>query len=599
MASFDGIIDVYDENELDLQEAWHRGVRAILHQTTRGLYKRATKYAARKKAAMDMGFLWAGYHLLSAEDPEKQLEFFLSVEDGGDPHVGLAIDWEPSKKGMMSYEQLRSFVQLFNAKMKPRYADRYPILYGGKAIRETSGIRNGDPLLAKCPLWYVRYTHGPLEIPAKTWINYTLWQFDDENRKWGAPPPDVLPGADWNRFDGDLDALKRAWPFSGPSAEEIRRPSAGEIRPFSAEGADIGMDVHTTIHGLVGNIAGNIAAAVKPDPRLVTVLYATNRQILETDRPFSLENFTAKRSDTLTFGSADVRVPENRKPGQVNRPWKLALFGITIYKQAESDKKHFVLKRLGKLSRSEFCDAIKSHGDKSALIFVHGYCNTVEDAIFRLTQIVFDTNYDGIPIAFCWPSAGSWTAYDYDRESAAYSRDPFLELVSLIQEQSGATKIMVLAHSMGNQIVTDAIAHAATAPPLSIRELIMAAPDVDRDVFKSLAGKLKAVTKGLTLYASSADKALLASKVKAGDVPRAGDVPAEGPLIIEGIDTIDVTAVGDDMFALNHGTYSSDRSVIDDVGRIVITETRPPHVRTPQLRRVPERSEHPIYWRYP
>jgi Alpha/beta hydrolase of unknown function (DUF900) len=101
------------------------------------------------------------------------------------------------------------------------------------------------------------------------------------------------------------------------------------------------------------------------------------------------------------------------------------------------------------------------------------------------------------------------------------------------------------------------------------------------------------------LYASSADKAMAVSRVKAGGVPRAGDVPADGPLVADGMDTIDVTAIGQDLFGLNHSVYSSNRALIDDIGRIFATSTRPPNTRSPQLRSVPEGSEHPSYWKYP
>jgi hypothetical protein len=91
---------------------------------------------------------------------------------------------------------------------------------------------------------------------------------------------------------------------------------------------------------------------------------------------------------------------------------------------------------------------------------------------------------------------------------------------------------------------------------------------------------------------------LIVSKKKAGGVPRAGDMPPDGPLLIPGFDLIDVTAVGDDMFALNHDTISSERSVLDDLGRIVITQTRPPHVRTTTLQQMPNKVS-PKYWMYP
>jgi hypothetical protein len=69
--------------------------------------------------------------------------------------------------------------------------------------------------------------------------------------------------------------------------------------------------------------------------------------------------------------------------------------------------------------------------------------------------------------------------------------------------------------------------------------------------------------------------------------------------VLSGIETIDVTAVGDDMFAINHDAYSSARSVIDDIGRLVIDGIHPPHIRSPQIRRVPEGSAEPRYWKFP
>jgi|SRR6516225_7357235 len=176
---------------------------------------------------------------------------------------------------------------------------------------------------------------------------------------------------------------------------------------------------------------------------------------------------------------------------------------------------------------------------------------------------------------------------------------PLLDILRMIYDAAGVSKIYVIAHSMGNQIVVDALAHAQDAGiRISLSELVLAAPDVDSDVFRSMVDRLRVAAKGLTLYVSSADKAMLASRIKAGGVPRAGDVPASGPLIAQGIDTIDVTAIGDDLFGLNHDEYSSNRSLIDDIGRILLTSTRPPNVRSPQLRRVPEGSEHPLFWRY-
>jgi esterase/lipase superfamily enzyme len=165
--------------------------------------------------------------------------------------------------------------------------------------------------------------------------------------------------------------------------------------------------------------------------------------------------------------------------------------------------------------------------------------------------------------------------------------------------KQSAKNVHLVAHSLGSQIVIDALQMASLAKEdLSLHEVVFAAPDVDRDVFLSCADLIQKVPAGITLYASSADKALMVSKAKAGGVPRAGDISEIGPLLIAGVDLIDVTVLGEDMFAMNHGIFASNRSVLDDLGRLVTTRTRPPHVRTPTLQRMPDRIS-TSYWMYP
>ena len=54
----------------------------------------------------------------------------------------------------------------------------------------------------------------------------------------------------------------------------------------------------------------------------------------------------------------------------------------------------------------------------------------------------------------------------------------------------------------------------------------VAAPDVDRDYFREVIPKVGKIVSGLTLYASSAHKAMVASR-ELGRAPRAGHVPAD------------------------------------------------------------------------
>jgi esterase/lipase superfamily enzyme len=64
----------------------------------------------------------------------------------------------------------------------------------------------------------------------------------------------------------------------------------------------------------------------------------------------------------------------------------------------------------------------KQTGRSKVLVFVHGFNNRFDDAVYRFAQIVHDSRAPVIPILFTWPSRGELRlrAYTYDRESANY-----------------------------------------------------------------------------------------------------------------------------------------------------------------------------------
>jgi esterase/lipase superfamily enzyme len=335
------------------------------------------------------------------------------------------------------------------------------------------------------------------------------------------------------------------------------------------------------------------AAAVLEDARTRRILFATNRA------PDADVLFSGERRDALSFGSLLVRIPEEHDLGKIERPRSFGLFGWTLWRQQEDPERHFVLKAVRHLDADGFVALARENPTRAALVFVHGFNVSFTDGAFRLAQIVFDIQYEGIPVLFSWPAGGGVLSYFYDRESAVGSRERFTELLHLLQDQAEIQEIHVIAHSMGNQVVLEALAHAIGGPlSRPIGELITAAPDVDRDHYSGIAARVRAVSRGMTLYASSADKALITSRELAG-IARAGDVGPDGPVVVDGIEAIDVTAIGTDMFSLNHSEFAHNRSLIDDIGRLLISGSRPPHRRSTQIRPVPEGSQQPVYWYYP
>jgi esterase/lipase superfamily enzyme len=284
---------------------------------------------------------------------------------------------------------------------------------------------------------------------------------------------------------------------------------------------------------------------------------------------------------------------------------RVPYFQVVLYEQAEDPKRHFTIKELKPLSHDEFLilareriAASRAFKDQ-ALLFVHGFNTAFEHALYRTAQLAYDLRFDGAAFLYSWPSGGGLIGYAHDRESATQAEPYLKEFLDLIVRKTGARSVSVIAHSMGNLPLLHVLRELGPALPEGVRfnELILAAPDVDRDVFANLAAGIMPYGRGITLYCSANDRAMSASRRFAGGVPRAGDVPPEGPVIIAGIDTIDVTAASTDLLALNHSTYAEKGALLNDIGLILQTGERPPERRIPILQKV--KSSRGEFWRYP
>jgi len=325
----------------------------------------------------------------------------------------------------------------------------------------------------------------------------------------------------------------------------------------------------------------------------VALLFATTRE------PSTKPNvtFSGERSDEVYYGKASVRIPANRRIGELNRPTELTLFGISIYKQKEDPDTHFILDHCEVLKKDAWLSEVASSRRDEAFIFVHGFNVSFLDSVYRCAQIIWDLGYEGLPVLFSWASRGNIRDYLYDQTSARMAGRRFVDLLEDLQ-RAGINKVHILAHSMGNFLVLNALSKYPLGASFKLGELLMAAPDVDRDEYTQMIGQIQIAAQGMTLYASSEDRALALSKMLSGNIARAGDVPPTGPIIVEHVDTIDVTVLGGDILGLNHGTFAESKSILNDVRRLLEDGKRPPHKRFVDLRGMPEGVIPPKWWRY-
>jgi len=269
---------------------------------------------------------------------------------------------------------------------------------------------------------------------------------------------------------------------------------------------------------------------------------------------------------------------------------------------------HFTVQEITQLSEVEFADQVSEMARKGedfaghALIFVHGYNSSFEEATYRLAQIVYDMNFDGTPILYSWPSKADPIQYVADYNSSENSAFYFAEFLRLVMSKTGATTVDVICHSMGCRTTLRGIELAfqdvsGTAPTTgaALKELIIASPDVDAVLFRRTIERLAKSNIGMTLYASDADKVLKLSREVAGGYPRAGDLIGGEPLIVQSIQSIDVTSLGDS-FDLEHSDYSDEPVLMHDVAELLLRGTRPPTERTRfRVLRSKDGSE---FWRY-
>ena len=345
----------------------------------------------------------------------------------------------------------------------------------------------------------------------------------------------------------------------------------------------------------------------RTDYHVVPVYYGTDRN--RRDIAGKRIAYGSDRASRLEVGQALVTVPKLHEVPKVERPWKVTIpyTSIVLYEEKEDPARHFTIQDLSAMSRAELLAKIRARLGASstyrnqALVLIHGYNNGFDDALYRTAQITYDLGFDGASFLYSWPSGSGLAKYLYDRDSAQQAEPYLTEFLQMVLNETGAEKVNLVAHSMGSQLLLPVLRQIKERNPAvasKINQIILAAPDIDRSTFAFLAGQIRGVGRGITLYASSNDVALQTARRFAGGVPRAGEI-AEGfgPTIVPDVDTIDVTSLGTDYLGTNHSTYAERTALLRDIELLFKAGQRPPEKRFPLLQLVP--TDKGNYWKFP
>jgi len=336
-------------------------------------------------------------------------------------------------------------------------------------------------------------------------------------------------------------------------------------------------EMPTTIEAIADYILGeqNMERKSAPEsidpPHKQTIFYATNRKRTGSREP--IEFYGGDRADApyIDYGRCEISIPANHKRGVMESPF----LGLNFFRD---NKQHIILKSITPLSAESFFSTINAQVDpgseKSRLgrgdlvIYIHGYNTTFENAAKRTAQIAFDYGFQGVPLMFSWPSDGKLISYPSDREDMTWSVTHIEQFFNDVLTRARAKRVHLIAHSMGNQGLIDALNTMAlrrggNGPPL-FENIILSAPDFDAELFQQqVAPNTITLAKRWTLYSSKKDGVLNIS-TSFNSSWRLGLSPVT---IVPGMDIIDASEVEVTPWSLpeSHSYFASKQTVVDDI----------------------------------
>lgn len=298
----------------------------------------------------------------------------------------------------------------------------------------------------------------------------------------------------------------------------------------------------------------------------VDLLVATTRDAAATG-----EMFSGERGRGLAFADIAVSIPPDgtRPIGEVQWP-----------SSARPDpNREFATLRADRIELEEglrrLHRRVAAKPKNGVLVFVHGYNTRFEEAVYRFAQIVHDSGAQVTPVLFTWPSRGKLLAYAYDRESANYSRDGLESALQALAADPRVGEVSILAHSMGNWVTIEALRQMSIRNrgiPGKIKNVMLAAPDVDVDVFRR---QIRLIEEGrtrpdFTLFVSRDDDALAVSRLLWGSTDRVGAIdpnkePYRTQLQSADLRVVDLTGVKTDD-PTGHAKFAASPEVVKMIG---------------------------------
>jgi esterase/lipase superfamily enzyme len=238
----------------------------------------------------------------------------------------------------------------------------------------------------------------------------------------------------------------------------------------------------------------------------VPILVATTRERAAADTG---DMFSRERASATSYAKLSISIPpdESREVGAIQ--WPVVPPG--------DPRREFVTVSADYLGKAAFNAAVstvaRTTRRSKAMIFIHGFNNRFDDAVYRFAQIVQDSKAPVIPILFSWPSQGlvGLHAYERDSQAARESSASLEELIDMVALNPAVREVTVLCHSMGCLLTLNALQSKASRSGKiggKIKNVALVAPDFGFEVFREQIQGMGSSRPRVALFVAQADRCL-------------------------------------------------------------------------------------------
>ena len=240
--------------------------------------------------------------------------------------------------------------------------------------------------------------------------------------------------------------------------------------------------------------------------------YITNRRPGENHGPLETR-YGSQREERLKFGVFDATIQPSLGLGMIINPTEwFQNEEIQLTSVQPLEKAAFVEQTRKLVMESPY---------HSLLVVVHGFREAFPTALRKTAFLGHVLDVNSPVLLFDWPGnqGSSLSGYRRARQVAEASGAELARALKLVIEEIAPERLWLVANSMGGQVVADAFGLLYRDADLAdaeteIEDVVLTAPDVDYEEFDNqFKQEIQALTRDLTVYVSSNDRALLLSRL--------------------------------------------------------------------------------------